>query len=86
MNLFRLLTLFNSKFESNELTKMKNKDFVLEEGYFKYSYKEMIMILICVYKFHSNDNADYQLNEYKILSKKLNYPIFSDKYLVNYFN
>jgi hypothetical protein len=86
MNLFRLLTLFNSKFESNELTTMENKDFVLEEGYFKYSYKEIIMLLIYVYKFHTSEDADFQLNAYKLLSKKLNYPLFSKAYLFNYFN
>jgi hypothetical protein len=86
MNLFRLLTLFNSKFESNELTTLKNKDFVLEEGYFKYSYKEIIMLLIYVYKFHTSEDADFQLNAYKLLSKKLNYPLFSKVYLFNYFN
>jgi hypothetical protein len=86
MNLFRLLTLFNSKFESNELTTMKNKDFVLEEGYFKYSYKEIIMLLIYVYKFHTSEDTDFQLNAYKLLSKKLNYPLFSKGFINNYFN
>jgi hypothetical protein len=86
MNLFRLLTLFNTKFESNALTAEENHDFDLEEGYFKYSYKEFIMLLIYVYKFHTDENTEFQLSEYKKLSKKLNYPIFSDEYLVNYFN
>ena len=86
MNLFRLLTLFNSKFESNELTTMKNKDFVLEEGYFKYSYKEIIMLLLNVYKFHTNENKEFQLHAYEMLSKKLNYPLFSKAYIVNYYN
>ena len=86
MNLFRLLALFNTKFESNVLTAKENHDFDLEGGYFKYSYKEFILLLIYVYKFHTDENTEFQLNEYKKLSKKLSYPIFSDKYLVNYFN
>lgn len=86
MNLFRLLALFNTKFESIVVTAEDNQDFDLEEGYFKYSYKEFIMLLIYLYKFHTDENAEFQLNEYDNLSKKLNYPIFSDEYLVDYFN
>lgn len=86
INLFRLLSVFNTKLDLNELDIEENQTSIFEEDYFKYSYKEIITILICVYKFHSNDNADFHLNEYKILSKKLNYPIFTDEYLVDYFN
>jgi hypothetical protein len=86
MNLIRLLDLFNTKFESSDLTLLENYNFVLEESYFKYSYKEIIMLLLNVYKFHTNENKEFQLHTYEMLSKKLNYPLFSKAYMVNYFN
>jgi hypothetical protein len=86
MNLIRLLDLFNTKFESSDVTLLENYNFVLEESYFKYSYKEIIMLLIYVYKFHTSEDTDFQLNAYKLLSKKLNYPLFSKEFINNYFN
>lgn len=85
MNLLRLLTLFTTKFEPNELVSKENTNTVIEEDYFKYSYKEFITILVYVHKFHNNENADFHLNEYKLLSKKLNYLVFSNEYIVNYY-
>jgi hypothetical protein len=86
MNLIRLLDLFNTKFESSDVTLLENYNFVLEESYFKYSYKEIIMLLLHVYKFHTNENKEFQLHAYEMLSKKLNYPLFSKAYIVNYYN
>jgi hypothetical protein len=86
MNLIRLLDLFNTKFESSDVTLLENYNFVLEEGYFKYSYNEFIMLLLNVYKFHTNENKEFQLHAYEMLSKKLNYPLFSKAYIVNYYN
>jgi hypothetical protein len=85
MNLFRLLTLFTSKFELKELVSTNN-DLIDEEVYFKYSYKEIIAILVYVYKFHNDENKNFQINAYELLSKKIDYPIFSVEYLVDYFN
>ena len=48
--------------------------------------KELLELLVIVFKFNKNgesNKSDY-LN-YIEISKKLNYPIFSDSYLVNYF-
>lgn len=84
MNLFRLLALFKTKFDSNVLIKDEQQDLIFEDGYFKYSYTEIIMLLIHVYKFN-NDNTDYSLDAYEALSEKLNYPLFSKEYIVNYF-
>lgn len=86
MNLLRLLTLFTTKFESKELVSITNNDLIIEEDYFKYSYKEVIAILVCVYKFHKDENVNFQFIAYELLSKKLNYPIFSNEYLADYFN
>ncbi len=86
MNLIRLLDLFNTKFETSDVTLLENYNFVLEEGYFKYSYNEFIMLLLNVYKFHTNENKEFQLHTYEMLSKKLNYPLFSKAYIVNYYN
>ncbi len=85
MNLLRLLTLFTSRFELKGLVSNENTNFILEEDFFKYSYKDIITILIYVYKFHIDENANFQTNAYELHSKKLNYTIFSNEYLVNYF-
>lgn len=85
MNILQLLSLFKVKLDSNSSHIVKKNDSVFDEDYFRYSYREIIMTLIYVYKFHNNENTDFHLNKYKLLSKKLNYPIFSDEYLVDYF-
>lgn len=86
MHLFNLLTIFNNKFQLIELGLTTKNELIIEDDYFKYSYKEIIAILVYVYKFHNDDKVIFQLNRYELLSKKLNYPIFSNRYLVDYFN
>ena len=85
MNLFRLLTLISTRFESQEHVTSEITESVFEADYFKYSYKEIITLLVHVSKFHNDENRNLQINAYELLSKKLNYPIFSNEYLVNYY-
>lgn len=85
MNLLHLLTLFTAKFESKEIVSRENTDAFFDEDYFKYSYKEIIAILVHVYKFHNDENVNFHIYAYELLTKKLNYPIFSNDYIVNYY-
>jgi hypothetical protein len=52
MNLFRLLTLFTSKFELKEIVSTAKNDLIIEEDYFKYSYKEnhlVFLVFFCAF-------------------------------------
>ena len=53
-----------------------------------YSYQEFINLLFVIFRFDQANSPKlknaFQL-KYMILSKKLNYPLFSEKYLVSYF-
>ena len=86
MKLFSLVQVFYSKYlliNSDAKITIEN---VIGTDDFKYSYKELLELLVIVFKFNNNgesNKSDY-LN-YIEISKKLNYPIFSDSYLVNYF-
>lgn len=86
MKLFSLVQVFYSKYlliNSEAKITIEN---VIGTDDFKYSYKELLELLVIVFKFNNNDESnksDYL--KYIEISKKLNYPIFSDSYLVNYF-
>lgn len=86
MKLFSLVQVFYSKYlliNSEAKITIEN---VIGTDDFKYSYKELLELLVIVFKFNNNgesNKSDYL--KYIEISKKLNYPIFSDSYLVNYF-
>ena len=86
MNLFRLLTLFTTKFELKEIVSTAKNDLIIEEDYFKYSYKEFILLLIYIYKIHFEENPSTYKHKFELLSKKLNYSIFSTDYLSFYWS
>jgi hypothetical protein len=86
MKLFSLLQVFYSKYLLiNSEAKINIENVVVIDD-FKYSYKELLELLVVVFNFNNKDESnksDYL--KYIEISKKLNYPIFSDSYLVNYF-
>lgn len=85
MNLLHLLTLFTAKFESKEIVSREKIDAFFDEDYFKYSYIEIIAIFVHVYKFHNGENVNFHIYAYELLTKKLNYPLFSNDYIINYY-
>ncbi len=86
MKLFSLLQVFYSKYLLiNSEAKINIENVVVIDD-FKYSYKELLELLVVVFNFNNKDESnksDYL--KYIEISKKLNYSIFSDSYLVNYF-
>ena len=85
--LFELMCLFHSYYLDNEsINKVEIENNILESE-FKYSYKEIIQLLIVVFNYHTDKkNNRRHLKTFESISKKLNYPIFSKAYLFNYFN
>lgn len=54
---------------------------------YKYSYNEFIQLFVTVLNYHYNKkNKDQHLKSFLIISKNLNYPLFSKNYLLNYFD
>ena len=51
----------------------------------RYSYDEFYEVFLCIVRYHLNVNKKLQLSNYNELSKKLNYPIFNESFLINYF-
>lgn len=87
LNSFYLMCAFYYKLidKKNEQKKYA-KLFNVEENYF--SYQDYLKLLHLVYLYADAKNIatkNKMLNEYLILSKKLNYPYFSKTYLLNYF-
>ena len=84
MNLFRLLNLIYYKFKLNKTDVIINDYLFFDQDQIKYSYKDVIMIFVYVHGFHTKENTTTDSKAFGILSKKLNYPIFSEEYLINY--
>ena len=84
--LFELMCLFHSYYLDNEAINNIEIENTILESEFKYSYKEIIKLLIVVYNYH-NDKKDSKshLKKFEEISKMLNYSLFSKDYLVNYF-
>jgi hypothetical protein len=74
------MCFFYSYFSEDEL-----KNNILDSE-FKYSYKEVIQLLIVVINFHTDKiNGEKYLKKFEEISKKLDYPLFTKDYLINYF-
>jgi hypothetical protein len=85
-NLFDLMVLFYN-YQNNKTRKINIEIELLNPSSFKYSYKDVIIIFIIILKYHSNQkNKSYYYKQYKQYSAKLNYPLFSHDYLINYFS
>lgn len=80
LKLYELMCLFYSYFVED---KLENN---ILDSEFKYSYKEVIQLLKVIINFHidKKDNISH-LKKFEEVSKKLNYPLFSKDYLMNYF-
>jgi hypothetical protein len=78
--------LFHSNYlddKSLNIDKIENN---ILQSEFKYSYKEIIQLLIVVFNYHNDkNNSLVHLKKFEEISNKLNYPIFSKDYLINYF-
>jgi hypothetical protein len=88
LNSFYLMSAFYYKLTDNKVEAVKIfKQFSLSEC--RFSYEEFIKLLYLIYKY-SNSKLPSEKNQiimrYKKLRDKLNYPYFSENYLLNYFN
>lgn len=88
LNSFYLMCLFYYKLSNDKKNETKFlKSFKLSES--RDSYKEFLTLILHVYLYNNTNVKTKKRNikaQYKILSKKLNYPYFSDGFLLNYFN
>ena len=67
----------------------RNFDKLYDENSLRYSYEDFNKILHKVYlfdKYKKQKQKELIKEKYIKLSKKLNYPIFSDSFILNYFN
>jgi hypothetical protein len=63
---------------------IKNQTLISFE--YQYSYNEIIQLFITILNYHyEKDNKEQYLKRYLAISKKLNYPLFSKSYLIQYF-
>ena len=88
INSYYLMCAFYFKFTKNRSEEIKNsKQFSIHEC--RYSYEEFIDLIHQIYLYHSSklisEKRLVKKNYFK-LSQKLNYPYFSEKYLLDYFN
>ena len=87
LNIYFLMSMFYYKKIRN--TNKKNdalNNFNFDKT--RKSYKEFILLILCVFNFNNTKSQKLKIeykNDYLNLSNKLNYPIFSEDYLINYF-
>ena len=88
LNSFYLMCLFYYKSSGDKKNETKFlKSFKLSEC--RDSYKEFITLIFLVYLYNSSTIKTKKVNiraQYKTLSRKLNYPYFSDDFLLTYFD
>lgn len=85
LKLYKLMCLFYSNYLGDESLKIDKIENNILESEFKYSYKEIIQLLIEVFNFHNDKNNSLShLKKFEEISNKLNWPIFSKDYLINY--
>jgi len=70
-----------------------NKNIVPEEKIyeinvfkFEYSYKDVISIFVTIFMYHTQKNKTLYLNKYIEITENIQYPIFSEDYLLTYFD
>ena len=88
LNSYYLMSIFYFKYTQNSVEeKRHNRLFSINDC--MYSYEDFITILYHIYVFGSTkigSKKDRIKKEYIQLSKQLNYPYFSESYLLNYFD
>ena len=84
-NLYKLMVMFflkwNNKGENKNLN-FKKENYNLD---FKYSYKEFINLFILILKYHQETENKIFLNKYVDLLEKINFPLISKEYMLDYF-
>lgn len=86
IKLFSILQMFYSKYLLNNSEAKTTIEKVIVPDDFKYSYRELIELLVTVFKFNNkNETNKSNYLKYSEISKKLTYSIFSEAYLNNYF-
>ena len=86
LKLYELMCLFHSNYLDDESLNTDKIENNILQSEFKYSYKEIIQLLIVVFNYHNDkNNSLVHLKKFEEISNKLNYPIFSKDYLINYF-
>ena len=86
LKLYELMCLFHSYYLDDESLNTDKIENNILQSEFKYSYKEIIQLLIVVFNYHNDkNNSLVHLNKFEEISQKLNYPLFSKDYLINYF-
>ena len=78
----KIIDCFIKLKKGNKKNSLKQLDFISN---LRFSYDEFYEIFLCIVKYHLNINKKLQLWNYNKLSKKLNYPIFNESFLINYF-
>ena len=88
LNSFYLMCLFYYKLSGDKKNETEFlKSFKLSNC--RDSYKEFITLIFLVYSYNSSTIKTKKVNirdQYKKLSRKLNYPYFSDDFLLTYFD
>ena len=87
LNNFYLMCAYYYKLQNKKTEERKYaKLFNIEDTYF--SYQDYLKLIHLVYLYSDAKKLKIKnkiLNDYLVLSKKLNYPYFSKSYLLNYF-
>lgn len=78
----KIIDCFIKLKKGDKKNSLKQLDFISN---LRNSYDEFYEIFLCIVKYHLNINKKLQLWNYNELSKKLNYPIFNESFLINYF-
>ena len=84
--IYKLLCLIFANRIDGNIKKVGAFENTMHESEFKYSYQKTIALFVSVLNFHTDkkDGAKHA-QKFQQISKKLKYPLFSDKYLDNYF-
>lgn len=87
LNCYYLMCVFYYRINGQGILERKFFN-LFDKNLIRYSYEDFVTILYHVYLFDkskTNKQKEVQKEKYSQLSKKLNYPIFSDLFISNYF-
>ena len=78
----KIIDCFIKLKKGDKKNSLKQLDFISN---LRYGYDEFYEVFLCIFRYHLNLNKKLQLSKYNELSKKLNYPIFNQSFMINYF-
>ena len=78
----KIMDCFIKLKKGDKINSLKQLDLISN---LRYSYDEFYEVFLCIVRYHLNLNKKLQLSKYNELSKKLNYPIFNQSFMINYF-